>query len=237
MFWYCIFACAMKASSDGSNNLVETSLIRPVVQTEILQTLDLTLEFDLEDTGWIFQVSHHTVPSMGNLELPLNTGWFVMNGGTLANGVASEGFSATPQSISNTTFESIELLTATVLHVVSIESIPVLTNQLHMDSPVTTSGLTMLKTWTEPLSTDLPFEKSMRFRQVHLSQQGTVGLHTHDHRPSVAIILNGTLIEHRGDGDQERVAVISVAERHGLTHWWETISPEAEIVVFDLINP
>ena len=237
MFWYGLFACFMKPSSHVPNQVTETVAMQESVQTEVLQTLDLSLELELNEAGWIFQVSKHTLPSMSSFNLPENSGWFVMNGGTLASGVASDGFSTTPQSISNTSYEPVEVLTATVLHSTSSEAVPEMMTQLHMDSPVTTFGLTMLKTWTEPLSTDWPFQKSMRFRHVHLSEKGTVGLHTHDHRPSVAVVLSGELIEHRGDGDYERLAVVSVAERHGLTHWWETTSPEAEIVVFDLIDP
>jgi quercetin dioxygenase-like cupin family protein len=227
----------MKSSSSVSNQVTETVATQENVQTEVLQTLDLSVELELNEAGWIFQVSKHTLPSMSSLDLPLNTGWFVMNGGTLANGVASDGFSSTSQSISNTSFEPIDVLTATVLQSPSAEVFPMVTTQLHMDSPVTTAGLTMVKTWTKPLATNWSIPKSMRFRHVQLSEEGTVGLHTHDHRPSVAVVLSGTLIEHRGDGDYERVAVVSVAERHGLSHWWETTSPEAEIVVFDLIDP
>ena len=212
-------------SPSVSKKPVEIAHTQPLTQTEVLQTLNLTTEFELQEAeDWVFQVSRHTLPAMGTFELAGNTGWFVMNKGELGNGVASDGFTATSMVISNTTYESIDVLTATVRQTLSTDKIPTLSVQHPVDSTITTSGLSMLKTWTQPLSSEVPFDKSMRLRHVHLSEQGTVGVHTHDRRPSVAVVLQGVLIEHRGDGDQQRESVISVAERHGLVHWWETTS-------------
>ena len=101
---------------------------------------------------------------------------------------------------------------------------------------VDSEGIVMRDTWTQPLvGFPLP-NKNMRFRWVELAANGRVGKHTHESRPSLAYIIDGDLVEHRGDRNQDRGINDSVAERNGLTHWWENGQTPASIVVFDIVD-
>ena len=60
--------------------------------------------------------------------------------------------------------------------------------------------------------------------------------HTHEGPPRFAYVISGNVLEHRGDGDYEHSSGSSVAERNGLSHWWEnTGSVDARILVVDIV--
>ena len=201
---------------------------------EILEVIDLTHEFDLEQSGWVFVMEKHTIPPDSTLNVPPNAGWFMISG-TLDEHIDTVGLTTVNMSISNLSGIGQDVLVASVRKRTTKTPIPTLPAQTTIKQMTKTAGLTMLGTSSIDLDS-VPFQKKLRYRHVSLNDSGVVGLHTHDQRPSVAVILEGALIEHRGDGDQERVALASVAERDGLTHWWETTTDSARIIVFDLVD-
>lgn len=116
----------------------------------------------------------------------------------------------------------------------SIDALPV--QKELADAPKENSGIALVHKEVSSLD-DLFADKSLRIRVVDVEERGVVGAHTHVSRPSFAYVLSGDVMEHRGDGDYTHIAGSSVAERHGLTHWWEnTGTGVAKIVVVDIID-
>jgi quercetin dioxygenase-like cupin family protein len=64
--------------------------------------------------------------------------------------------------------------------------------------------------------------RQLRLRLVTLESGGVVGIHTHNGRPGVAYVLQGTLTEHLDSGEvHERHEGESWTEGKGTTHWAE----------------
>ena len=102
--------------------------------------------------------------------------------------------------------------------------------------PNANSGIELTK--KDVSSLDGLFEgKTLRIRVVSVDKSGVVGAHKHESRPSFAYVLSGNVVEHRGDADYTHKAGSAVAERNGLSHWWENIGEEASrIVVIDIVD-
>jgi len=81
--------------------------------------------------------------------------------------------------------------------------------------------------------------RQLRMRVVTFEPGGVIGIHTHDGRPAVAYVLQGTLTEHReGGGTYERHEGDSWTEGKGVTHWAENNGDKAAVVVaVDVFKP
>jgi quercetin dioxygenase-like cupin family protein len=93
---------------------------------------------------------------------------------------------------------------------------------------------------TLPLGREFPGLEGyvLRARRITVAPGGQVGLHRHDRRPGVAVMLEGTMTERRApDLVPQPLAPGQVAfEDSGVVHWWrnETDAP-ARAVVIDIV--
>ncbi len=81
--------------------------------------------------------------------------------------------------------------------------------------------------------------RQLRLRVVTLEPGGVVGVHSHDGRPAVAYVLQGTLTEHvEGGGVHERNQGESWTEGKAITHWAENKGSKSVVVVaVDVFKP
>jgi quercetin dioxygenase-like cupin family protein len=81
--------------------------------------------------------------------------------------------------------------------------------------------------------------RQLRLRVVTLEPGGVVGIHSHNGRPGVAYVLQGTLTEHvEGGGVHERIQGESWAEGKATTHWAENKGGRPVVVVaVDVFKP
>lgn len=91
-------------------------------------------------------------------------------------------------------------------------------------APTDSKGVTI----SPPTALDLSNEidsvqgRQLRLRVVTVQPGGVVGLHSHNGRPAVAYVLQGTLTEHLDSGEMyERRAGESWTEGKSTTHWAE----------------
>ena len=80
----------------------------------------------------------------------------------------------------------------------------------------------------------------LRTRRITIAPGGSVACHQRQHRPGVAYLISGTLIEIRDDGTGprsiQRRAGDAVFESTGVLHGWKNDSNEAATaVVIDLV--
>lgn len=203
----------------------------------VLESIDLRKEFGSEAEGWIYHLKKQEIPPNQKVALPDLAGWAAMDE---SNKLLGTGFypDSSPSILCS---QGCLLLYTEIEQTDRLLIMPVQNDlQFRESAPEKSSGLSMLETWSKPL-TVLPVDnKSLRMRLVQLEPLGNVGQHKHNGRPSFAYIVSGDVQEHRGIGHQGEDRVYSegerVAERNGLVHWWENGSEEATIIVFKYID-
>jgi len=81
--------------------------------------------------------------------------------------------------------------------------------------------------------------RQLRLRVVTIEPGGVVAVHTHNGRPGVAYILQGTLTEHReGSGVIEHHEGESWTEGKEVTHWAENTGDGAVVILaVDVFKP
>ncbi|HKQ23747.1 MAG TPA: cupin domain-containing protein [Burkholderiales bacterium] len=81
--------------------------------------------------------------------------------------------------------------------------------------------------------------RQLRLRVVTLEPGGVVGIHSHNGRPAVAYVVQGTLTEHLESGDtHERSQGESWVEGKTITHWAENKGGKPVVVVaVDVFKP
>ena len=81
--------------------------------------------------------------------------------------------------------------------------------------------------------------RQLRMRAVTLEPGGVVGMHSHKGRPAVAYVLQGTLTEHRDNGEvHERHQGESWTETKEVTHWAANNGAEPVVVLaVDVFKP
>ncbi len=81
--------------------------------------------------------------------------------------------------------------------------------------------------------------RQLRLRVVTLEPGGVVGMHSHNGRPAVAYVVQGTLTEHiEGGGMHERSQGESWVEGKATTHWAENKGGKPAVVVaVDVFKP
>jgi len=108
-------------------------------------------------------------------------------------------------------------------------------------APTETKGVTV----SPPTALDLSGEidgvagRQLRMRTVTVEPGGVVGLHTHNGRPAVAFVLQGTLTEHRDSGEVfERRQGESWSEGKEVNHWAENRGDGPVVVLaVDVFKP
>ena len=218
-------ACAMPKK--------EVSSVQALAPTN-LETIDLRLEFGDEYQGWYYLLNQLDVGEGMNVSIQPETGWAAIS----QDGEQLLGTGFAPESTpSEVCAAGCRLVLAHISQSDQVNAIPLQSDQDLSDSaPTKSTGLSMVETWSRPLSTLPVPNKHLRLRAVTLEPNGNVGQHKHHERPSFAYIVSGHVTEHRGDGEGVHSTGNRVAERHGLVHWWENGETDATIVVFDIID-
>jgi quercetin dioxygenase-like cupin family protein len=128
---------------------------------------------------------------------------------------------------------------AGILGVVFVFGIGVAVGQ--QSAPTETKGVKI----SPPTSLDLGSQidgvagRQLRLRVVTLEPGGVVGIHSHNGRPGVAYVLQGTLTEHReGRGAKEWHEGESWTEDKDTTHWAENKGDKPVVVLaVDVFKP
>jgi quercetin dioxygenase-like cupin family protein len=80
--------------------------------------------------------------------------------------------------------------------------------------------------------------RQMRARIFTIAPGGVIAIHAHEQRPGYAMILDGSIVEHRNDasGPIVRNAGDIAIEKGGVAHWWENVSGEpVRALVVDIV--
>jgi quercetin dioxygenase-like cupin family protein len=91
---------------------------------------------------------------------------------------------------------------------------------------------------SEPVVLDLaPWAQDMagrqlRIRKLDIAPGGVIGVHSHDDRPDVSYLAQGTLVELRAGGFSEvRAGDTLHAAGKGVTHWVENRGPAPAVLI------
>jgi quercetin dioxygenase-like cupin family protein len=81
--------------------------------------------------------------------------------------------------------------------------------------------------------------RQLRIRKLEIQPGGIIGIHSHDDRPDVSYLVQGTLTEFRsGDFSESRPSDTLHAAGKGVTHWLENkASAPAVLIVADIFKP
>lgn len=110
--------------------------------------------------------------------------------------------------------------------------------------PTQPKGISAVELGHVPLGLEFPTIDGMNGRQLRIrlwtiEPAGIVPLHSHNDRPAVMYILQGTIVEHRDDRDEPVVHEAGgiSKESGGVTHWWENEGDVAvKLVAVDVFN-
>ena len=118
----------------------------------------------------------------------------------------------------------------------------------HAETPGSHAPMETIKVSVQPLgrvdlASDFPSltDRVLRARRITIGPGGSIAWHEHQQRPGVAYLMEGSLIEIRGDGSGvrriERHAGDAMFESKGVLHAWENISQHpATAVVIDVVS-
>lgn len=81
--------------------------------------------------------------------------------------------------------------------------------------------------------------RQLRIRKLDIAPGGVIGVHSHDDRPDVSYLAQGTLAEYRAGGFRESRASDTLhAAGKGVTHWVENPgATPAVLIVADIFKP
>jgi quercetin dioxygenase-like cupin family protein len=81
--------------------------------------------------------------------------------------------------------------------------------------------------------------RQLRLRKLEIEPDGIIGIHSHDDRPDVSYLVQGTLTEFRSsEAAQSRASDTLHAAGKGVTHWLENKgSTPAILIVADIFKP
>lgn len=112
---------------------------------------------------------------------------------------------------------------------------------LRPDAPTETRGvLSVRMLGSTELEQDFPSMKGyiLRAREIIVAPDGQIGVHRHERRPGVAVMLEGEMTEWRAPAARpERLTAGQVAfESTGVVHWWRNESDApAKAIVIDIV--
>lgn len=111
-----------------------------------------------------------------------------------------------------------------------------------LTGPTVTRGVSSIKTLgIIDLGEEFPAMqgRQMRARIFTIDPGGVIAIHAHEQRPGYALILSGSIVEHRNDrsGPVVRKKGDIAIEKSGVAHWWENVSGEVvEALVVDVVG-
>lgn len=111
-----------------------------------------------------------------------------------------------------------------------------------LTGPTVTRGVTSIETLSViDLGEEFPamLGRQMRARVFTIEPGGVIAIHAHQQRPGYALILSGSIVEHRNDqsGPVVRNKGDIAIEKSGVAHWWENVSGEVvEALVVDVVG-
>jgi quercetin dioxygenase-like cupin family protein len=73
--------------------------------------------------------------------------------------------------------------------------------------------------------------RQLRLRMLTMEPGGILGVHSHKDRPGGAYVLQGTIIEHRGEVAKEHGPGDSWGEDGNVTHWIENKGASAAVLI------
>ena len=262
MFWILsmfFWACQSPKKSvisvwekEGAQNI--PSETKGIASVDVLGYIDLRDEYANLTEPLFFRLRKLTISTQGTVALHEHTHRpgvaYILSGAiteyregeTLIREASQYSFeySGIQHGWRNHTAETVEAIVVDVLEPTDIPDLsPLPTQHPFSESTPKANSLLALKTKdTSSLEKEgsVFSEKKLRIRVVSVAPNGIVGAHTHHSRPSFAYVVSGSAWEHRGDSDYHHIAGSSVAERNGLSHWWENTGEEdAQILVVDII--
>jgi quercetin dioxygenase-like cupin family protein len=98
-----------------------------------------------------------------------------------------------------------------------------------LSGPTRTLGVTSVETLgVIELGEEFPAMqgRQMRARVFTIEPGAIIAIHAHEQRPGYALILSGSIVEHRNDqaGPLVRNTGDIAIEKGGVAHWWENVS-------------
>lgn len=81
--------------------------------------------------------------------------------------------------------------------------------------------------------------RQMRARIFSIEPGGVIAIHAHEQRPGYALVLSGSIVEHRNDQAEPVVRNTGdvAIEKAGVAHWWENVSAEVvKALVVDIVG-
>lgn len=80
--------------------------------------------------------------------------------------------------------------------------------------------------------------RQLRMRHITIEPNGVLALHDHKERPAVDYVMQGTVIDHRGDEMKEYGAGTSISENTKTVHWVENKgTTPAVVIAIDIFKP
>ena len=110
-----------------------------------------------------------------------------------------------------------------------------------VDAPKQSQGILSVRDLGhQPLDTDFPSMEGyqLRLREITVAPGGHIGLHRHEHRPGLAYMLEGVMVERRGPSFKPRPLHPgeAVFEGTGVIHWWKNSRDKpARALVVDVV--
>lgn len=101
-------------------------------------------------------------------------------------------------------------------------------------APSATEGVEILKLQSIDLAAEIEGlqDRQLRLRMLTLQPGGHIGLHSHEDRPAVAYVVQGTTTVTFGDGTVRRFSAgDSIAADRNTTHWHRNDEQEPAILV------
>lgn len=100
-------------------------------------------------------------------------------------------------------------------------------------APTETKGVTVKQLDTINLGPEIQgmAGRQFRMRLITVEAGGVLGVHDHKDRPAIDYVIQGTLIDHRGNEAKEYGPGTSIFETKETVHWVENKGPGSAVVV------
>jgi quercetin dioxygenase-like cupin family protein len=107
--------------------------------------------------------------------------------------------------------------------------------------PTEDKGLTAMQLVVIDLGPEIPgmTGRQLRMRKITIDPGGVTAAHVHKERPAIDYVLQGTIVDHRGNEAKEYGPGTTIVETEGTMHWLENkgTNPAVEISADILKQP
>jgi quercetin dioxygenase-like cupin family protein len=135
---------------------------------------------------------------------------------------------ATKKSISIWVFFGTSIVVAWFLGFVLVTRVSTATAQ--QAAPTENKGVNITLLNAIDLGPEIP-GRQLRMRMITVEPGGVIAVHSHKDRPGTAYVLQGTVMEHRGDVAKEYGAGGNWAEGGDATHWVENKGTSPAVLI------